>query len=181
MTHYEKYMSTSGLSTKGWGPSGWFFLFSCIMGAYPPQIDNRKIEHRLIKKNFKDMIYSLRYTMPCIFCRESFKGFVKESPIDPHLTGRIELMRWLYNIRDRVNQKLMKQEMECYKDEKKRLKVLLRKNKITKEQYNRELRKFKTDTLITHQSPPFEKVLDKYEALRAVCSKKSKTCSLPKK
>lgn len=181
MTNYDKYMSTSGLSTKGWGPSGWFFLFSCIMGGFPPKIDNRKIEHRLIKKNFKDMIYSLRYTMPCIFCRESFKGFVKESPIEPHLTGRIELMRWLYNIRDRVNKKLMDQEMDCYKNEKKRMKIALKTNKISKEEYNTKLGQIKKDTLITKPSPPFEQVLDKYEALRAVCSKKSKTCALPKK
>lgn len=178
---YSKYHSTAGLATKLWGPSGWNFLFSCIMGGYPPKIDMHNKEHILIKKHFKNMFMSLGYTMPCIFCRESYKGFLKESPIDPALVGRIELMKWLYDIRNKVNQKLMGQESECYNNEKKRLKKIyhsLPPTQSNKNDYYSSLQKFKEKTLITKPAPSFKEILDKYESLRAVCSNKAKTCAL---
>jgi hypothetical protein len=178
---YSKYHSTSGLSTKAWGPSGWYFLFSCIMGGYPVKIDKRKKEHRLIQRHFKYTLLGLAYTMPCIFCRESFKKFSKELPIDKFMSGRIELMRWLYEIRNKVNKKLIDQEKKCYNDEKRRLKKLYHNNSLSSSDYYDQLQKFKEKTLITNISPPFEEILDKYESIRAVCSKKSKTCSLPNK
>jgi hypothetical protein len=119
--------------------------------------------------------------MPCIFCRESFKKFSKELPIDKFMSGRIELMRWLYEIRNKVNKKLIDQEKKCYNDEKRRLKKLYHNNSLSSSDYYDQLQKFKEKTLITNISPPFEEILDKYESIRAVCSKKSKTCSLPNK
>jgi hypothetical protein len=150
------------------------------MGGYPPVIDLKKKEHREIKEHFKQMFKSLGFTMPCIFCRESFKKFYAELPIDQYLSGRIQLMFWLYQIRDKVNQKLILQEKKCYNDEKIRLKKLYYTQNITKKEYYKQVNIFKTDTFITQKSPPFEEVLDKYEKLRAVCSKKAQTCALPK-
>jgi len=179
-----KYLSTSGLATKSWGPSGWMFLFSCIMGGYPPVIDNKNPEHLKIKKHFKNMFESLGYTMPCVFCRDSFKVFYKELPIDKFLSNRIELMRWLYLIRNKVNEKLIQQEIDCYNNEKKRLKIIYySSNKSTddKKMYYDNLKKFKSETFCTKKSPPFKEVLDRFENIRATCSKKAKTCALPKK
>lgn len=173
---YSKYHRGAGLSTKHWGPSGWYFLFSCIMGAYPVKIDNKNMEHIVIKKQFKNMIGSLRYTMPCIFCRNSFCGFYKELPIDNFLCGRIELMYWLYLIRDRVNQKLIMQETEQLENEKSRLNKELKSNKITRQEMNKRLKQYKSKVCITKPSPSFKEVLDKYEDIRAKCSKKTKTC-----
>lgn len=181
---YSKYHSTSGLSTKAWGPNGWYFLFSCIMGGYPVKIDEKNKEHKQIKRHFKNMLLSLGYTMPCIFCRQSFLGFCKDLPPDSFMTGRIELMRWLYEIRNRVNDKLIAQEQKCYNDEKKRLKNIYHNSQKTdqdKRIYYKNLEEFRTKTFITNQSPRFEEILDKYESIRAVCSKKAKTCALPDK
>ena len=181
---YTKYHSTSGLSTKAWGPNGWYFLFSCIMGGYPVKIDDKNKQHKEIKRHFKNMMLSLGYAMPCIFCRDSFKEFCKELPIDKHMTGRIELMRWLYEIRNKVNAKLIAQETKCYNDEKKRLKHIYHsseKSDNDKRIYYKNLQEFKQKTFITNSSPSFEEVLDKYESIRAVCSIKAKTCALPDK
>lgn len=183
-TKNETYTSTAGLSTKMWGPSGWYFLFSCIMGGYPPEINEKNKQHLIIKKHFKNLILSLGYTMPCIFCRESFKKFCTELPIDDSLRTRLDLMKWLYNIRDKVNKKLIAQEKKCYNNEKRRLKKMYYSQPPTKqrkEMYYKKLADFKSQTLITQSSPPFKDVLEKYESIRAVCSKQSKTCSLPKK
>lgn len=172
-----KYMSTSGMATRQWGPSGWEFLFSCIMGGYPPVIEAGNPEHVEVKHHFKKMFVSLGYTMPCIFCRQSYQLFCKELPIDAFLSGRLELMSWLYLIRDKVNRKLMKQERECYIDEKRRLQRDLSQRVISKEMYYAEKTALRRKTLFTRPSPPFKEVLDTYESMRATCSTKTKTCA----
>lgn len=174
---YSKYHKTAGLSTKHWGPSGWYFLFACIMGAYPIKLDKSNREHIEIRRHFKNMIGSLRYTMPCIFCRNSFRGFYKELPIENFLCGRIELMLWLYLIRDRVNQKLILQETEAFEKERSRLNKLRLKGKLGDSEYKNQLTKFRKKICITKPSPPFREILDKYESIRANCSKRTKTCS----
>jgi len=176
---YENYFSTSGLSTKHWGPPGWYFLFSCIMGAYPVKITN-STEHKQIKKHFKQLFSNMSYIMPCVFCRNSYKLFYKELPIEPFLKGRIELMFWLYLIRDKVNQKLIKQEKKCYNEEKKKLKDKYKKGLLNKNQYYKKVYNFKKDICITSPSPPFKQVLDKYESIRAKCYVSAKKCSLKK-
>lgn len=173
---YSKYTSTSGMSTRNWGPDAWNFLFISIMGRYPMEI--KTDEHRKIRHDFKVLLTSLANILPCIFCRNSFEIFLKELPIKPFLQGRIQLMYWLYLMKDKVNTKLIKQEQKCYRDEKRRLKVLYRKGELSKRDYYIKIDKFKAKTFITVPTPPFEEVLDKYEALRAVCSKKSLTCKL---
>lgn len=178
--NYSDYYSTSGLSTKHWGPSGWHFLFSCIMGAYPVKLTNSK-EHQEIKKHFRQLFYNLQYVMPCIFCRESYKLFYKELPIKNFLKGRIQLMFWLYLIRDKVNQKLIQQEKQCYNDEKKKLKHLVKQNKLTRDQYYTQISAFKQTTFLTLPSPPFKDVLEKYETIRATCYKKAKSCIIKAK
>jgi hypothetical protein len=172
---YINYYSTSGLNTSKWGPSGWNFLFSCIMGAYPIKLSKSK-EHQQIKKHFEQLFLNLAYVMPCIFCRESYKLFYKELPIKPFLKGRIELMFWLYLIKDKVNQKLINQEKKCYNDEKKRLKKQFKKGIINQEQYYKKIQNFKKNTFVTLPSPPFKQVLDKYENLRAKCYAKAQKC-----
>lgn len=173
---YKKYLSTAGLSTSEWGPSGWYFLFACIMGSYPSKIDNNNKEHIRIKKEFKNMLNSLSYTMPCIFCKISYKQFCKDLPIEVGLVGRIELMHWLYQIKDRVNKKLMLQELECFNDNKSKIDIRYKNNNITKIEYNNLVNNLKKNTFITSKSPTFINVLNQYESIRAKCSTKSKTC-----
>jgi len=174
---YSLYQSDSGMATKQWGPHAWDFLFTSIMGRYPVKT-KRNSQIALVYKTF---LTNLSEVMPCIFCRRSFSQFLKKLPIEPFLIGRIELMYWLYQMKDLVNQKLIRQEKKCYRDEKRRLKALYYDHKITKSEYYSSVEDFKKKTFVTIPTPPFKIVLDKYEAIRAVCSKKSLTCVLPEK
>jgi hypothetical protein len=97
------------------------------MGRYPYRL-NRSKEHLKIKRQFKALLTSLQDILPCIFCRNSFREFLKQLPIEPFLVGRIELVYWLYLMKDKVNNKLIKQEQQCYNDEKRRLKKLVYSN-----------------------------------------------------
>jgi hypothetical protein len=176
---YSKYYGSSGMSTKFFGPKWWDGLFISILGRYPIKVKTK--EDMKIKRAFKSMLTNLSIIMPCIFCRNSFKGFLQELPIEDYLVGRIELMYWLYLLKDKVNSKLICQENKCYNDEKKRLKSMFYNKEITEEEYYKKVKEFKYGNFETIPTPPFQEVLDKYEVQRAVCDKKAKKCRLPSK
>lgn len=175
--NYDDFKKTSGMATKEWGPHAWVFLFTSVHGAYPIKLNSSNKEHLKIKKHFKQLFYSLQYTMPCIYCRNSYKNFYKELPIEPYMKSRIHLMYWLYLMKDKVNKKLIAQEKEFYTHEKKRLKKQYYDNKISKEEYYNLVNKCKNNNFKTSPSPPFIEVLENFEKMRANCSKKLKTCS----
>ena len=166
-------MSTNGIKTSFWGPHAWAFLFSSIAGSYPIRVDPSNKSHTKIVRSYEQMFHSLEYTLPCIYCRESYGKFIKELPISTFSHSRKDMMKWLYLIHDNVNKKLMKQERECYEAEK----ALVMKKNIKPEKLKAMLKDLRSTTLITKPSPPFERVLAKYEKQRAGCSKKTKRCS----
>ena len=169
------------MATSAWGGHAWNFLFTSIMGRYPVKIDYHSSDDIHIANTFSQMLIGLKDIMPCIYCRKSFENFAKELPIEPYLAGRIELMYWLYLMKNKVNSKLEIQEQKCYTDEKKRLKGLYHHGDISTDEYYSSVKKFKKETFITQPAPPFKEVLDTYENIRAVCSQKSLSCVLAKK
>lgn len=176
---YSKYNSGSGISTRFWGPKLWDSLFVSILGRYPIRIKtNEDLE---VKFAFKTTLTNLSTIMPCIFCRNSFKEFLEELPIEPYLIGRIELMYWLYQIKDKVNKKLFYQEHLCYNEEKAKMKAKFYTKQINEKEYYKNVKQFKSEIFVTVPTPPFQEVLDKYEAQRARCDPRAKKCSLPKK
>lgn len=178
---YTIYNSSSGMATSFFGPNAWNFLFVSILGHYPVKIDNTNSEHLEIVKNYYNILTSLSVIMPCVFCRNSFKTFIEELPIEPYLIGRIELMYWLFLMKDKVNKKLIQQEENCYNDEKKKLKALYYNQQINTSDYYIKITEFKKKIFKTIPTPPFENVLQQYEQYRAVCSPKNLTCVLPSK
>lgn len=107
---YTMYATNSGMNTKEWGPGLWKFLFMSILGRYPKKIDEKNREDVALKNYYKDILLNLQYILPCVFCRDSYTIFIQELPIEPFLIGKIELMYWLYLIKDKVNKKLIEQE-----------------------------------------------------------------------
>ena len=75
------------MDTRFWGPSAWQ-LFHLI--AF-------KSEHP------DDVLNDIKDVLPCRFCRESTTQFVKEHPL------RGDPGKWLYELHNRVNNKLRKQ------------------------------------------------------------------------
>jgi len=163
----QKYSSSNGLNTSYWGPSAWDYLFCSIMGAYPFILDENKYEHIRIKEEFKNLFSTLRFTLPCPTCQESYKIFWNEIPIDKYLKGRIDLMHWLYKIKDKVNQKLICQENQIFKNEKNRINEIYKVKNISKENYDKLIKKLKNKICITKKSVPFLTVLNYYESNRS--------------
>lgn len=178
---YKKYYSQSGMATSEFGPSLWKSLFTSVLGHYPIKIDVNNEEHVELRHHYSNLILSLPYVMPCVFCRDSFKVFLLEIKLEPFLIGRMELFYWLYLMKNLVNNKLIYQEKKCYNDKRHSLKNKYYSKMISKREYYKKITKCKNKIFKTIPSPPFIEVLDKYESLRAVCINKSKICSLPKK
>ena len=167
-TQKKNFNGKNGFNTKVWGPKLWDSLFTMILGAYPPEFDTKKPEHKKIKEAFINTIYNLKYTLPCSFCRMSFKNFYKELPIEKFTGSRIEMMYWLYLMKDKVNKKLIKQELEYLTE----LHKKYRTEKISKIDYLNTVDK----CFMTVPTPPFIEVLMYYENNRAICNKKLKKC-----
>ena len=162
-------MSTNGIKTSFWGPHAWSFLFSTIAGSYPVRVDMANKLHIKTMKTFQTMFDALEYTLPCYYCRESYGRFIKEIPMSKYNKSRKDMMKWLYLIHDRVNKKLMKQERDCFDEEREKLK----KKKINPEKLKLMIKELRASILKTKQSPTFERILTTYEKQRAGCSKTS--------
>lgn len=95
----------NGMITKIWGPPAWIFLHCVVMG-YPVQFDPEDSDHVYRRKGMKKFFKFITCVLPCKYCRESYNKYIKESPIENHLSSRVELARWLYDIHNKVNYKL---------------------------------------------------------------------------
>ena len=79
-----------------WGPSGWLFMHS-ISFQYP---ENPNEED---KNNYRVFFESLKNTIPCPKCREHYSENFKQNPIQ--LNSRDELIQWVIDIHNEVNEK----------------------------------------------------------------------------
>ncbi len=164
------------MNTKSWGPPAWKFLFSCIMGRYPDTYDNDVQEHVDIRKHFVQLFTGLEMIMPCIYCRQSFKEFLKELPIEDYLNSKRDLMFWMYSMKDKVNKKLIIQEKIEYSKDKEYFIGLYKSGQITIQDYNQRLSESLKNIMCTIESPPFEQVYNEYEQYKASCNIKAKRC-----
>ena len=101
----KKSNENNGMMTKVWGPAGWVFLHSSVMG-YPVKIDKTNKDHRFRKKKTKLFFNNIGHIFPCRYCRDSYNIFIKKLPIDNFLDSRKSLSKWLYDIHNMVNKKL---------------------------------------------------------------------------
>jgi hypothetical protein len=87
--------------------SYWDTMFMSAL-IYPTKIDNNNKAHLETQKHFKQFYGSFKYVLGCRFCREYIINVLEpELPLD--FSGKIPLMRSLYNWKNAVNLKLIKQ------------------------------------------------------------------------
>lgn len=106
----DQYNSGDGMLTTVWGPAQWHFLH-CISFNYP--VNPTKID----KKNYKNYIYNLRYTLPCKYCRINLSNNLKKKPIlSCHLKNRETFSRYIYELHELINKMLGKKSKLSYDD-----------------------------------------------------------------
>lgn len=94
--------SNNGLITSIWGPHEWEGFHAKTFG-YPINPDDET------KQKYLNYFTSLGDVLPCRYCRESYKKFIKKEPtkLDMNtMKSRETLTRWGLALHDAVNKKL---------------------------------------------------------------------------
>lgn len=89
------------MNTWIWGPPKWKFLHSLSFSPHAP----------LYSSEVSQFLNTLTFVLPCIYCRESYSGFVTalietwgKSVSQVVADGQLAL--WMYQLHDKVNDKL---------------------------------------------------------------------------
>ena len=106
----KDYNSGDGMLTTVWGPPMWHFLHTMSFNypVNPTQED---------KNHYKDFIYSLRYVLPCKYCRMNLTSNLKQKPLQMcHMESRETFSRYIYELHELVNKMLGKKSHLSYCD-----------------------------------------------------------------
>jgi len=106
----KDYMSGDGMLTTVWGPSMWHFLhiMSFNYPIHPTKED---------KKHYRDFVISLKYVLPCKYCRQNLKNNFKNNPLKwSDMLNRDTFSRYIYNLHEIVNKLLGKKSGLSYCD-----------------------------------------------------------------
>ena len=104
------FSSGDGMVTKIWGPAAWHFLHT-ISFNYPV---NPTAED---KKQYRDFILNLQYTLPCKYCRINLKNNFKKKPLNMcFMDSRDTFSRYIYELHELVNKMLGKKSNLTYCD-----------------------------------------------------------------
>lgn len=106
----KDFSSGDGMVTKIWGPMIWMSLHTMSFN-YP---ENPTPED---KRHYRDFIYSLRYVLPCKYCRINLKKNFKQKPLQMcHMKNRESFSRYIYELHELVNKMLDKKSNLTYCD-----------------------------------------------------------------
>lgn len=161
----DKITATSGVKTRVWGPHFWRTLFFVAMN-YPNEVSDSKCD-QVIRRQYYNFYQSLQWTLPCGWCLESYRRFWKEDDILKYMDSRIDLLRWVYELKDKVNKKLIFQEKQQLSAVKQQLNLQLQAKKITAKQMQSMLTQATSRICRTQKSPTFKQVLDSLAEHRA--------------
>ena len=92
------------LDPNVWGPHFWFFLHSISM-SYP----NRP--NAVTKKKYYDFILNIPLFIPVENISTVMSKLLDEYPVLPYLDNRESLVRWMWFIHNKINQKLEKPQI----------------------------------------------------------------------
>lgn len=156
------------MDTRSWGAPTWDTLFF-VAGGYDLNEEPRETKdekYYTFFQNFGEVI-------PCRYCRNSYKGFFQELNLQDYFGEKCGVMRFVYDLKNKVNNKLWKQEYEAAMEKYNALKQ--NEATLTQDQIAEQLRDI-SKIFYTKDPPPFSQVVEKYMKHRAKCSPKMKTC-----
>ena len=109
--------SGDGMLTGVWGPSMWHSLHT-ISFNYPikPTSDQ--------KKQYLNFFRSLRYILPCKYCRINYTKNIKSVPLNMKvMKNRHTLSKWLYELHEEINRCLGKKSNLSYEEVRNRYEI----------------------------------------------------------
>lgn len=89
-----------------WGPKLWNVIFDLCHG-----LDG---EHSETQKQAVMLVFgALRDLLPCRYCRDSYRGYVQDLPMDAYFSSH-KCLEWAYTLKNKVNAKLDKRDSISY-------------------------------------------------------------------
>ncbi len=96
------------LDPKVWGKHYWFFLDTVAM-TYPNHPNDT------IKKKYYDFIMNLPLFIPISSISTDFEKLLNLYPVSPYLDNKESLIRWMWFIHNKINEKLEKDKIPLEK------------------------------------------------------------------
>jgi hypothetical protein len=90
-----------GMSPSVWGPIFWTTMHIVTLGY--PDTPSKEEQQGVVQ-----FFASLATVIPCPICRTHYAHFLAETPVETVATSRQELIIWLFNLHNKVNEKLGK-------------------------------------------------------------------------
>jgi len=90
-----------GMPPAVWGPLFWNTMHVVSLGyTNNPSQDEQTAVIQFYK--------SLEFVIPCPICRAHYSKFLKEMPVENNVTNRDTLVKWLFDLHNKVNKQLNK-------------------------------------------------------------------------
>jgi hypothetical protein len=104
----KNYNSNEGMLTSVWGPSLWHFLHT-ISFNYPVNPSREDIN------TYRNFMKSLKYILPCKYCRINYVKNVKDLPLTCDVfKSRNSFSKYVYKLHEHINGMLGKQSNLSY-------------------------------------------------------------------
>ena len=158
------------MDTKAWGKNTWSAMFFVAAG-YELNSEPRHIKDHHYFNFFKE----IGYVLGCKYCRESYQNFFAELAPEGHLNDFFNkpcgLLEFVYTLKNKVNNKLIKQEstvaLQKYKD--------IVNSNLSDEEILFKLKDI-SKVFYTQDTPSFPDIVNQYMKHQAKCSSKLKSC-----
>ena len=95
------------MNPEAWGPHFWFVLFTISM--HYPQRPNT-----VTKKKYYEFIQNFPLFLPSEKIGNNFAKLLDKYPVTPYLDSRMQFMKWVHFIHNKVNEHLDKREVGFY-------------------------------------------------------------------
>jgi hypothetical protein len=101
MTDGKPRFPTIGMSPAVWGPIFWATMHIVSLGYSSKPSEEEKA-------GAAAFFNSLATVIPCPICKTHYRTFLKKTPVETALSSRHELIHWVFDLHNNVNEQLGK-------------------------------------------------------------------------
>ena len=106
----SEYNANDGMVSSVWGPPFWHYLHTMSFN-YPVEPTPED------KKHYRNFILSLKYVLPCRFCRQNIRTNFKHLPLTmDKMKNRDTFSKYIYDLHELINKMLKKESGLSYSD-----------------------------------------------------------------
>lgn len=159
------------MQSSKWGKAGWDMMFYTAAGY---ELNELPVEDKA--PLYKAYYESIGYVLPCKYCRDSYVEFFDILDFDQYATKHCGVMRFVYDMKNMVNEKLKTQERRALQVQ---YDKLCRSISPDNHEFWVRMQEIAQRICYTKPAPPFEDVVAKLAQDKAKCSAEMRTCRDP--